>query len=57
MKELIGNVLAQGGTIMVCPPCAKGRGYGDGAFVDGVIVAGAAAMLEVVQRGATTLSF
>ena len=54
---MIRNVIDSGATIMVCPPCAKVRGYSEEDLVDGVVVAGAAAMLEVVKQGASTLSF
>jgi predicted peroxiredoxin len=57
MKEMIDNVLTSGGSILVCPPCAKVRGYGEGDLVEGVTIAGAPAMLEVVRQGASTLSF
>lgn len=57
MKELIGNVMAGGGAVLVCPPCAKVRGYAQEDLIDGVTVAGAPAMLEVVKQGASTLSF
>ena len=57
MQEMIDNVLSSGGAILVCPPCAKVRGYGADDLVDGVTVAGAPAMLEVVKQGASTLSF
>jgi predicted peroxiredoxin len=55
--EMMGNVMSSGGKILVCPPCAKVRGYGEGDLVDGVTIAGAPAMLEVVKQGASTLSF
>ena len=55
--EMLGNVMAAGGEILVCPPCARVRGYEDEQLIDGVIVAGAPAMLERVQQGASTLSF
>jgi predicted peroxiredoxin len=55
-KDMVGNVLANG-TILVCPPCAKVRGYADDDLLDGVTVAGAPAMLEIVSQGASTLSF
>ena len=55
--ELIANVIDNGGTIMACPPCAKVRGYEDTDLIDGVTVAGAAAMLEIVKQGAKTLTF
>lgn len=57
MKDLIGNFMGNGGTVMVCPPCAKVRGYGQDEMVEGVVVAGAPAMLEIVKQGASTLSF
>lgn len=56
ISEMMGNVL-QNGTIMVCPPCAKVRGYGETELIDGIKIAGAPAMLEVVSQGAKTLSF
>ena len=57
MKELIDNFQSGGGRILVCPPCAKVRGYGQDELIDGVTIAGAPAMLEVVKQGASTLSF
>jgi len=57
LRDLIGNLKSNGGKILVCPPCAKVRGYSEKDFVDGVTVAGAPAMLEVVKQGAATLSF
>jgi predicted peroxiredoxin len=57
MKEMVENVRGNGGAILVCPPCAKVRGYTENDLLDGVVVAGSAAMLEVVKQGAATLSF
>jgi predicted peroxiredoxin len=57
MSDMIKNLLGNGGTILVCPPCAKVRGYSEEDLVDGATIAGAPAMLEVVNRGAGTLSF
>ena len=57
MKDMITNLIANGGRILVCPPCAKVRGYSEEDLVEGVTIAGAPAMLEVVNRGAGTLSF
>jgi predicted peroxiredoxin len=57
LKDLIGNVVSNGGKILVCPPCAKVRGYSEDLLMDGVTLAGAPAMLEVVKQGAATLSF
>jgi predicted peroxiredoxin len=57
VREMIANVLASGGRILVCPPCAKVRGYTEDDLIEGATLAGAPAMLEVVNRGAATVSF
>jgi predicted peroxiredoxin len=54
--EMIAN-LTSNGTVLVCPPCAKVRGYSPDDLIEGVTVAGAPTMLEVVKQGAATLSF
>lgn len=56
-RDMIGNVMSAGGTVLACPPCAKVRGYSAEDLIEGVQVAGAPAMLEVVKQGAATLSF
>jgi predicted peroxiredoxin len=57
MGEMIRNVVDSGANIFICPPCAKVRGYEASDFMDGVQIAGSAAMLGVVAEGAATLSF
>jgi len=57
IKDMIQNVIDHGGTIMVCPPCAKVRGYEQRDFIEGVELAGSTAMLGVVSEGAKTLTF
>ena len=57
LKDMVGNLMSSGGRVLVCPPCAKVRGYEQEDLLDGVTVAGAPAMLEVVKQGAATLSF
>jgi predicted peroxiredoxin len=57
MGEMIQNVVDSGANIFICPPCAKVRGYEASDFMDGVQIAGSAAMLGVVAEGAATLSF
>lgn len=57
MKDMIANLMTNGGTVLVCPPCAKVRGYAADDLIEGVTIAGAPAMLEVVKTGAATLSF
>ena len=55
--DMIQNVVESGADIFICPPCAKVRGYDESEFMDGVQIAGSAAMLGVVAEGASTLSF
>ncbi|MCB1009929.1 MAG: DsrE family protein [Acidobacteria bacterium] len=55
--DMIRNVRESGGRILACPPCAKVRGYTPDDLMEGVEIAGAPAMLEVVKQGASTLSF
>ncbi|KPK12007.1 MAG: hypothetical protein AMJ68_03435 [Acidithiobacillales bacterium SG8_45] len=56
-KEMIQNVIDAGGSIMVCPPCAKVRGYEKENLIEGAELAGSTAMLGVVSEGAKTLTF
>ena len=57
VKDMIQTVMDNGGKIMVCPPCAGVRGYTQDDLIDGVTLAGSVAMLDVVQQGASTLTF
>ena len=57
VATMIRNVIDSGATIMVCPPCAKVRGYEQKDLIEGVTLAGSVAMLGVVSEGAATLSF
>ena len=57
LKELIDTFQAQGGRILVCPPCVKVRGYADDCFIDGVQVVGSPALHAMILDAASTLSF
>lgn len=57
VTEMMQNVIESGGQIMVCPPCAKVRGYEEENLIDGAVLAGSTAMLGVVSEGAKTLTF
>jgi predicted peroxiredoxin len=57
VSEMIDNFLASGGHILVCPPCAKVRGYSDKDLIEGVDLAGSPAMHALIKEGAATLSF
>jgi len=55
--EMISSFLDSGGRILVCPPCAKVRGYTESSLIDGATIAGAPVMLEEIAAGAASLSF
>lgn len=57
VKEMMQTIIDSGGSILVCPPCAKVRGYDQDDLIEGAELAGSAAMLGVVSSGASTLSF
>ena len=57
VSEMIDNFLASGGNILVCPPCAKVRGYSERDMIEGVSVQGSPAMHKLIAEGAATLSF
>jgi len=57
MKELVDSFQSNGGRILVCPPCAKVRGYAEEDFIDGVQVVGSPALHAQIVDGAATLSF
>jgi predicted peroxiredoxin len=57
MKEMIENIMTKGAGVLVCPPCAKVRGYEQEDLLDGVTVVGSGAMHELIKQGAATLCF
>jgi len=57
VMEMIQRILDNGGRIMVCPPCAKVRGYEAENLLEGVELAGSVSMHALILEGAATLSF
>jgi len=57
VSEMIDNFLASGGSILVCPPCARVRGYSEKDLIEGVSIKSSTAMHELIGQGAATLSF
>lgn len=55
--EMIENLQAQGVQILVCPPCAKVRGYSEEHLLDGVVITGSGTIHQLILKGAATLSF
>jgi len=57
MIDMIQKVRDAGCSILVCPPCAKVRGYTEDDLLDGVIITGSPAMHALIKEGAATLCF
>jgi len=57
MSEMIHNIMEHGSGVLVCPPCAKVRGYSEADLLDGVVITGSAAIHKLILEGAATLSF
>ncbi len=57
LARLIDDFLRRGGKLWACTPCVKARGYGESDLIDGVVIAGASKMHELIKQGAATLSF
>ena len=55
--DMIGSYLGNGGRILVCPPCAKVRGYTEESLIEHATIAGAPVMLEEIVNGAASLTF
>lgn len=57
MKEMVQNIMEKGSGVLVCPPCAKVRGYSEDDLIEGVTIVGSAALHKLILEGAATLSF
>lgn len=57
MGDLVSSFVAAGGTFLVCSPCAKKRGIGEGDVSDGASIVGGATLVALLADGAASLSF
>ena len=57
IQEMMGNVIDNGGQILVCPPCAGVRGYEEDDLIEAATLAGSPAMLAIAAEGAIVLTF
>jgi len=57
LADQLADFLRRGGRIWACTPCVKARGYEQGDLIEGVVIAGASGMHELIKGGAATLSF
>ncbi|HUG15363.1 MAG TPA: DsrE family protein [Thermomicrobiales bacterium] len=51
VKELIGQYVAGGGTLIACAACCKPRNIGEGDLIEGAEIAGAARLVEYLANG------
>lgn len=51
VKELIGEYLAGGGTLIACSACCKPRGITEDDLIEGAEMAGAARLVEYLASG------
>jgi len=57
LGELMDNFVGAGGEILVCSPCAKKRGIGEGDLIAGATIVGGARIVELMTAGAQTLTY
>lgn len=57
LAALVTDFLRRGGTIWACTPCVRARGYEPDDLIEGVVIAGASGMHQLIAAGAATLSF
>ena len=57
MADLIKNFLAAGGTLWVCSPCFKKRGYNDDHLIEGATIVGGAELVEFLSDDGTGVSY
>ncbi len=57
MSTLLSNFLAAGGTVWVCSPCFKKRGYTDSNLIEGATIVGGAKLVEFLTNDGTGVSY
>lgn len=57
MGDMVRSIMENGSGTVVCPPCAKVRGYEQDDLLDGVVLMGSKAIHDQIKQGAATLTF
>ena len=57
MATLLQNFLAAGGSVWVCSPCFKKRGYTDSDLIEGATIVGGAKLVEFLSNDGTGVSY
>ncbi len=55
LPELFATLLAAGGTVWLCSACTKPRGITEDDLAEGVVIVGAATIVQEVAQGASYL--
>ena len=50
LGQMISDFLQRGGSLWACAPCVKARGYVEADLIDGVVIAGASKVHELINR-------
>jgi uncharacterized protein len=57
LRDLLHNFLEAGGTLWVCSPCFKKRGFGEEHLIEGAQIVGGAKLVEFLSLGAASISY
>lgn len=57
MAELLETFAKNGGKILVCPPCFRGRSLDEGKMLTNAEFAGGARLVELLASGAACISY
>lgn len=57
LKDLMSQFIEAGGTIWVCSPCYKKRGFGEGDLIDHAKIVGGAKLVEFLSQGAASVTY
>jgi predicted peroxiredoxin len=57
LAELLDTFVANGGHLIVCPPCFKARGLSEELLLPNSVLAGGARLVELLAQGAACISY
>ncbi len=57
MSTLLSTFLSAGGSIWVCSPCFKKRGYTEADLIEGATIVGGAKLVEFLSNDGTGISY
>ncbi len=57
MSTLLQNFLSAGGTLWVCSPCFKKRGFTESDLIEGATIVGGAKLVEFLSNDGASVSY